>query len=256
MMNKFLPTAALLVGLLGIFASPTALSAQSQSYSIPPTTRQLIVGLASGWNDSSATLQRWERQDRGWQAVGTPVTVRLGKSGLAWGLGLHPAGLPGPVKKESDGRAPSGVFSLGGAYGYAPNIQRKPGLPYHQVTAYDLWVEDPTSRDYNRHLKLPPWRDDLSDWEKKQQMKQDDPAHSLKLFIAHNAGERILPGAGSAIFFHIWRDNGARSSSGCTVMPEADLKTLIAWVDPAQKPLYVLLPEPAYRDLRTPWQLP
>lgn len=227
-------------------------------FSIPAATRQLIVALAPHWDDSSASLQRWEKTGETWNPVGTPIPTRLGKSGLAWGRGLHPTGLPGPQKKESDNRAPAGVFTLGGAYGYAPSasIPRKPSLSYHQVTPSDLWVEDTTSPDYNRHLRLPTGTLPRTDWEKAQQMKQNDPAHSLKLFIAHNAAEQTLAGAGSAIFFHIWRQDGAKPSSGCTVMPETDLKTLIAWVDPARNPLYVLLPREVYENYKAAWNLP
>ncbi|MDX6765933.1 MAG: hypothetical protein SFU85_04000 [Candidatus Methylacidiphilales bacterium] len=230
--------------------------ARSASFSLPSTTRQLITARASTWDDSSATLQCWEKSPQGWKSVGQPVPVRLGKSGLAWGRGLHPEGLPGPLKKENDGRAPAGVFALGGAYGYAAEIQRRPALSYQVVTASDLWVEDTASPDYNRHLRLPGGRGPANDWEKQQQMKQDDPAHSLKLFIAHNAGNQTLAGAGSAIFFHIWRDGGAKASTGCTVMAGDRLREIIAWVDPAAAPLYVLLPEAVYQERKTAWQLP
>lgn len=242
--------------LLAALAAATASPLRAESFSLPPDTRQVILGLSPGWNDSTARLQRWEKKDSAWQPVGAAIPVRLGKNGLAWGRGIHPAGLPGPAKKESDNRAPAGVFTLGDAYGYAPDVSRKPSLTYHQVTASDLWVEDPASPDYNKHLRLPPWRSPSTDWEKKQQMKQDDPAHSLKLFINHNAGNQIRPGAGSAIFFHIWREDGTKPSTGCTVMPEAGLKELIAWTDPAQKPLYILLPESVYLEKKNAWKLP
>jgi L,D-peptidoglycan transpeptidase YkuD (ErfK/YbiS/YcfS/YnhG family) len=87
-------------------------------------------------------------------------------------------------------------------------------------------------------------------------MNQKDPAHRLKYFIKHNADPDIIKGAGSSIFFHIWRDGGARSSYGCTVMAEESLRELIAWVDPRQKPLYVLLPKEVYEEKRQSWGLP
>ncbi len=45
------------------------------------------------------------------------------------------------------------------------------------------------------------------------EMRQHDDAHSLKLYIAHNdaiLGGEAIPGRGSAIFLHIWRDDGER----------------------------------------------
>lgn len=224
---------------------------------IPPRSLQLITARAETWNSSHAALQRWQRPspDQPWQPIGPPLPVRLGKNGLAWGRGLHPA-QPGLQKTEGDGRAPAGAFALGGAYGDFADVPRHPNLPYHRVTPSDLWVEDPASPHYNRHLILPDGRTPATDWKKKQQMKQGDPAHKLKLFIAHNAGPDTLPGAGSAIFFHIWREHGAKPSTGCTVMEESALLDLIAWTNPAHHPVYILLPQEEYHRLRSPWSLP
>lgn len=72
-----------------------------------------------------------------------------------------------------------------------------------------MWVDDPASPLYNQHFVLK--HDPVTPWEFKQQMKLNDYAHSLKLFIRHNAAsgrEKPVPGAGSSIFFHIWRRVG------------------------------------------------
>ena len=225
------------------------------TFVIPSSCQQIVLGLADNWNSSSASLQCFERTNEEWLPVGQPWPVRLGKNGLAWGRGLHPADLDGPEKKEGDGRAPCGVFAVGEAYGYDLEIQKHANLVYYQVTEQDLWVEDTASPDYNRHLRLP-GRGPRNDWERKQQMRMNDPAHKLKLFIAHNAGPGAVPRAGSAIFFHIWREDGNKTSTGCTVMEEKKLRELVAWVDPTAKPLYVLLPKTAYKELVTAWKLP
>jgi L,D-peptidoglycan transpeptidase YkuD (ErfK/YbiS/YcfS/YnhG family) len=133
-------------------------------------------------------------------------------------------------------------------------MARHPNMSYTQITSRDLWVEDPASPDYNRHRRLD--REPSTAWEKKQQMKQNDPAHSLKLFIAHNAGAAIRPGAGSSIFFHIWRADGGKPTAGCTTMSEKNLRSLIAALDPSRNPIYVILPESDYARLRAAWKLP
>lgn len=242
--------------LLGLCAG-LGLVVPAAGFTLPESTGQVMVARAEHWDSSHAGLQRWERKEGGgsWQRVGPEIPVRLGKHGLAWGRGLHPA-QPGLQKKEGDGRAPAGVFALGGAYGDAPDVPRRAGLSYRRVTPSDLWVEDVESPHYNRHLVLPEGRVPATEWERRQQMKQGDPAHKLKLFIAHNAGDAVLPGAGSAIFFHIWREGGAKPSTGCTVMDEGALLELIAWTDPVRHPLYVLLPEAEYAARRAAWKLP
>ena len=90
-------------------------------------------------------------------------------------------------------------------------------------------------------------------------MRQGDYAHSLKLYIAHNdaiMGGKPVPGLGSAIFFHIWRGGGSKSTAGCTTMDKAKLISMIAQIDPKKKPVYILLPQAEYKRLRSTWQLP
>jgi hypothetical protein len=39
-------------------------------------------------------------------------------------------------------------------------------------------------------------------------------------------------------------------------MPQTELEALLAWLDPARKPLLVQLPEPTYQRLVNRWMLP
>jgi L,D-peptidoglycan transpeptidase YkuD (ErfK/YbiS/YcfS/YnhG family) len=127
-------------------------------------------------------------------------------------------------------------------------------MPYCQITSRDLWVEDPASPLYNQHLRLK--TEPATPWEIKQQMRQNDPAHALKLFIAHNAPPHARPGAGSSIFFHIWRGGGTKPTAGCTTMSEQNLRNLIAALDPADDPVFVILPREEYERQRGAWKLP
>jgi L,D-peptidoglycan transpeptidase YkuD (ErfK/YbiS/YcfS/YnhG family) len=234
----------------------TLFTASAFAFEIPTQCRQLIIGTAPDWNSSEVILQRWERTGpTEWKPAGSPWKGRLGAQGLAWGIGLHPGSAYGPQKQEGDGRAPAGVFKIGKAYGYAASIIKNPSLQYHQVTERDLWVEDASSKYYNRHLQLEN-RAPITEWEQQAQMRLNDPAHALKLFIGHNSPPNAVAGAGSAIFFHIWRRDGDAPTSGCTVQDEKNLRTLIAWVDPDQFPLYVLLPRETYQIVSRDWQLP
>ena len=200
------------------------------------------------------TLRLYERTGNTWKPVSEAWQGRLGKNGLIWGKGLHTVPAGALTKKEGDNRSPAGVFSIGGAWGYEPSIVKKAALPYRQVTPRDLWVEDPASPNYNRNVILE--HDPATAWEKKQQMKQDDPVHSIKLFIAHNAPPNVTPNAGSSIFFHIWRGGGSKPTAGCTTMEKMKLQWLISQIDPAKNPLYVLLPLAEYEKYRAAWKLP
>jgi L,D-peptidoglycan transpeptidase YkuD (ErfK/YbiS/YcfS/YnhG family) len=231
-----------------------ALALPLAAFELPANSTQCITGTAKDWNSSNVTLNAYEKRGGTWVKSSGPWTGRLGKNGLVWGLGLHPLPAGAKVKKEGDLRAPAGVFRIGGVWGVHANIQKHPKLFYRQVTTRDLWVEDPASPHYNKHLILD--REPSSTWEKKAQMKQNDYPHSLKIFIAHNAAPKISPGAGSAIFFHIWRGAGSQPTAGCTTMAEADLRALIARIDPTQRPLYLLLPKQEYARLQKPWGLP
>ncbi|MGJ8654982.1 MAG: L,D-transpeptidase family protein [Akkermansiaceae bacterium] len=236
----------------------TTLLAHSQ---LPANSRQVIIGIAPENNSSHVTLSLFEKSNSGWSQTGSALKGRLGKNGLAWGIGLHPSNLAGIRKKEGDGRSPAGIFRIGSesgyAFGYAPAIQKLPSLPYKQITTKDLWVEDTQSPYYNRHILIP--HEPKNTWEKQAQMRQGDHAHSLKLFIAHNEAtsrKRATPNAGSSIFFHIWRGGGSKPTAGCTTMHETQLKSLISKIDPNKNPVYVLLTAADYKKYRASWKLP
>lgn len=226
------------------------------AFELPSSTKQVVVGVANSWDSSQVSVSLYEKNGKSWKLVEGPWRGRLGKKGLAWGRGLHPAPAGATLKQEGDWKAPAGVFRIGGAWGYAPasEIKKHPNLFYRQVTTRDLWYEDPSSRYYNKHRILN--REPSSPAEKKAQMKQNDHPHSLKIFIGHNSPPKAVPGGGSAIFFHIWRGGGSKPTSGCTTLPEGQLKTLLAKLDPTKQPLYVLLPEKEYLKHRSEWKLP
>lgn len=239
-------TAILLI--IGILLLPLG------AFEIPKATEQCILGISDGWDSSHVTLTCFEKRRGKWTKVHGEWPGRLGKAGSVWGLGMHPVPAGTKLKKEGDGRAPAGVFRIGGAWGYGESIRKHPKLFYRKITTRDLWVEDSNSPSYNRHLILD--HEPTSAWEKKQQMRQGDHAHSLKLFVGHNAPPRVHPGGGSAIFFHIWRGGGSKPTAGCTTISEERLRTMIAWINPDKQPVYVLLPKSEYERYRKLWLLP
>lgn len=227
----------------------------TDSFRLPSQCDQLIVGLAGTWDSSNATLYLLQRHHDSWKLEnvgGWPA--RLGRNGLAWGRGIHPLPQPGKQKTEGDKRSPAGIFKLGHVWGYEKHAKTHPNQTYRQITPLDLWVEDPQSAHYNKHIRLS--RSPRTQWEKAQQMHQNDYPHSLKLFIAHNSGQSIKANAGSAIFFHIWRNQGKSATAGCTTLEEKNLRRLAMWLDPNTQPLFILLPREQYAALEEAWSLP
>jgi len=218
--------------------------------------RQLIVVTSEGWDSTQGQLQAYVRDGKGWHPHGQPFPVALGRTGSAWGLGLHPAQADGPQKQEGDGRSPAGVFALGSAFGYAVT---RPGtaMPYQPMLDSSYCMDVPASPFYNRIVdankvgsaavkgSTEPMRLDLHN--------KGDVRYQQGFVIAHNPDNQ--PGKGSCIFAHLWRQPG-EATAGCTAMPLARMQALLDWLRPQDTPRFVLLPRAEYQRLQAQWQLP
>ncbi|MCK5942263.1 MAG: hypothetical protein KAI24_09870 [Planctomycetes bacterium] len=216
---------------------------------VPPSTRQLVVVSTAGWDATDAVLQRWRRGDRGgWQRIGEPVPATVGRSGFGWGRGLHRDGA-GPQKREGDGRAPAGVFALGTAFGYGAQPPAGVRVPYRSAGARDYFIDDVDSDDYNRWCRIPDGEanEPKARWQSCERMRRDDHQYEIGMVVRHN--DACVPGAGSAIFLHVWHHPGA-PTSGCTAMAGADLLELLQWLDPDARPLLLQGPRDVIPSLR------
>jgi len=229
------------------------LASNAHADGVPDDCTQLILGIASDWNSMRGTLQLFERSHGGaWTASTAPVPVLFGKNGLAWGIGLAGQNEPGLRKKERDGRAPAGVFEIGEVFGYDAHLPADADYPYHQVTEADIWSDDSRSPNYNRHIVIDP--KNPPDNYTHEKMRSGDFAYHWLVEIRHNSDPPV-PGAGSAIFFHIRRGVN-RATTGCTTMAEADLVHLIKWLGAGRHPCYALLPVAEYEKRWKAWKLP
>src|SRR5690606_38173155 len=122
-------------------AATTAAAAWSDS-------RQMVLVTTVDWNATTGELRRFERDGAHWREVGEAAPISVGRTGTAWGIGLHPARADGPVKREGDGKAPAGVFAIGTAFGYAADADT--GLAYQGMDANDWCIDVPESPLYNR----------------------------------------------------------------------------------------------------------
>jgi L,D-peptidoglycan transpeptidase YkuD (ErfK/YbiS/YcfS/YnhG family) len=165
-------------------------------------------------------LRLYEMREGGWQPVGPAIPAVAGRNGLA----------PVGEKREGDGRTPSGVFALERGFGYQTLATR---MPYIVLTPGMIWIDDARSDRYNTLA------------EKKEGegfsyeiMKRSDDLYKYGIVVEYNT-KGSVPGAGSAIFFHVW-GGPATSTAGCVATSEPDMVHLLQWLDPDLNPLTVI----------------
>lgn len=136
------------------------------------------------------------------------------------------------AKREGDGRTPEGVYPLGLVFGYGATADSR--MPYRRMTDRDIWVDDPNSPDYNRLRKKGETRARSF-----EDMVLPDHRYKYGIVVEYNTNP-VVPGRGSAIFIHIWKDE-TTATSGCVALSEENILKLIRWLDPARKPLVMLV---------------
>jgi L,D-peptidoglycan transpeptidase YkuD (ErfK/YbiS/YcfS/YnhG family) len=217
--------------------------------------QQMVVVTTADWDVNHGLMQTFEREGAGWKAVSSRQPITVGRSGSAWGLGLHTVSAPGPVKQEGDGRSPAGVFRIGLAFGYAPG--ESTALRYQGMTGSDYCIDVSNSSSYNRIVdakvvgqsviegSTEPMRRDLH--------ANGDQRYKLGFVIGHN--DAAVAARGSCIFAHLWKQPG-EPTAGCTAMSEDAMRDLFSWLRADGQPVFVLLPQSEYERLKEAWQLP
>lgn len=210
--------------LLGLIFALVSLQAQI------PNTQQLIVVTTKNWSTPNGTLQRFEKQDSSWTKVGKAIDIKLGRNGLGWGIGLHTTPKDAKIiKKEGDGKAPAGIFSLKHAFGYFPFVV---DYPYEVYKTTDHCVDDVNSKLYN---KIVDSKKVTIDYKSKEHMRFPKDYYKYGIVVNHNHIDEkgAKKGAGSCIFIHIKKV----PTAGCTVMNESEMKEIIKWLDKDKSPI-------------------
>jgi L,D-peptidoglycan transpeptidase YkuD (ErfK/YbiS/YcfS/YnhG family) len=193
--------------------TPKSLQALDQSIS------QAIIVHPVPKNSNQAQLSAWQRQGIAWHRVYC-VSAVIGRKGLA------AAG----EKKEGDGKTPSGTFALGPAFGYASSMDT--GLPYRQATDNDFWVDDVRSLQYNQWVSGRPSAISF------ERMKRQDGLYQYGIVIGYNI-DPVIPGAGSAIFMHVWRGYNS-PTAGCVAINQRYLRKVLRWLSRQYQPVIIL----------------
>jgi L,D-peptidoglycan transpeptidase YkuD (ErfK/YbiS/YcfS/YnhG family) len=153
---------------------------------------------------------------RGWLMAGLhAIPVALGRGGII------------ANKREGDGGTPKGAFRPKRLWWRADRHARpQTFLPVRAIRSDDAWCEDPTSRHYNRPLKLGQEKNG-------DKLTRDDHLYDFIIEIDHNARPTIA-GRGSAVFLHLARTDFS-PTAGCVSMTKSVMLNLLRQIGPDTK---------------------
>jgi L,D-peptidoglycan transpeptidase YkuD (ErfK/YbiS/YcfS/YnhG family) len=202
-------------------------------------SEQLIIVLTDDWNSIPAKLYCVEKIKGKWVTqFSFPVVV--GNKGMTID------------KTEGDLKAPSGIFNLGPAFGYADKKEAQwIRMRYLQASDTLICVDDGGSRFYNQLVDT----NSISvDWNSREVMHRKDIYYEWGIFVQYNS-QPVIKGKGSCIFIHIW-DNENGGTEGCTAMEEKNILKLLHWIQSDKNPLLVQYPIATYKKIAAEYKLP
>ncbi len=141
-------------------------------------SEQLVVVTTNSWNAIEGKMTFYEWKKGKWTIVLADIPIVAGRSGLAWGKGLHQNSLnKGKLKKEGDGNAPAGIFYLDGLFGYSDITAKMKSLKVDKQT---FCVDDVNSEYYNRIVKSDTVK---KDWKSAETMRMKSDVYKYGIFV-------------------------------------------------------------------------
>ena len=153
--------------------------------------------------------------------VKSPTVLLLGKEEIPIVIGK---GGFRNEKREGDLGTPLGTFQLGPLFGFKKDKSFK--MKYLQLQPDTVAIDDPRSRYYNQIVQERNICD--KDWSSCERMGEE-PLYELGAVIQYNMNP-VIPGKGSAIFLHIWK-NKESPTAGCIAMSRENLQKVIHSLD-------------------------
>lgn len=140
------------------------------------------------------------------------VVCAFGRSGLT------------DKKEEGDGATPIGKWPLRQLF-HRPDRPAPPktNLPVIEIAPDSGWCDDPRHDSYNQLVKLPFAASH-------EQLWRDDELYDLMVPLGYN-DDVIVAGKGSAIFFHLARNN-YQPTEGCVAIAEEHMRALLPLLSP------------------------
>lgn len=122
-------------------------------------------------------------------------------------------------KREGDGATPMGSWPLRGVL-LRPDHVKVPErlkLPWRWIRPDDGWSDGVNDPAYNRPVRHPHAYSAERLW-------REDGLYDVVVVLGHNDAPAV-PGAGSAIFWHCWRDGA--TTEGCVAIPKEEMLRLL-----------------------------
>lgn len=185
----------------------------AQVKNLPTKIRQiLVVEVIDGFH---ATMIPCEKQGNSWHNAlyKKPFLAVIGKNGL----------VSSDDKKEGDFKTPAGLYPIGEAFG---TKRLALNMDYRFITKEDKFVDDLESPEYNS------WVVGKTSAKSYEEMLIEP--YKLGAVVNYNMNPAI-PGKGSAIFLHLWR-NANKGTAGCVATDRAHLLATLKWLNKEMSP--------------------
>jgi L,D-peptidoglycan transpeptidase YkuD (ErfK/YbiS/YcfS/YnhG family) len=142
-------------------------------------------------------------------ADGRAIPCSIGRGGL----------IAAADKREGDGATPIGVWPILGVLLRPDRVPLPAGLrlPWRWIRPDDGWSDGAGDPAYNRPVRHPHGFSAERLW-------RDDGLYDVIVMLGYN-DDPVLSGAGSAIFWHCWRDGAA--TEGCVAIAKSEMLALL-----------------------------
>ncbi|WP_199553810.1 L,D-transpeptidase family protein [Sandaracinobacteroides hominis] len=160
-------------------------------------------------------------------AFGNSYRAAIGRGGA----------VPASAKREGDGATPIGTWRLQGAL-FRPDRISAPetSLPWRWLRPADGWSDDIHDPGYNRPITHPHAFSAERLW-------REDNAYDIILLLDHNSHPPV-PGAGSAIFWHLAQPDW-RPTEGCIAIDREAMLEILPRLEAGQQLAVETPPRPA-----------
>ncbi|MGN6619172.1 MAG: L,D-transpeptidase family protein [Ilyomonas sp.] len=194
-------------------------------------SNQVLFVKTASVNDIHGTMWLYERtnSNKPWIKKDSFAVV-VGRAGLAKDPQTKIPLTNMPVKKEGDGKSPSGIFLLSRVFSYhhIDSLQ----MPFVQVDTNFYCVDDASSVYYNTLIVNDTAKQSFNSFE---HMKLNNGQYEYGVWVLYNSDPEKA-GNGSCIFIQVW-NNENTGTSGCTAMSKENILKLIHWLDKKKNPV-------------------